>query len=53
MGCGDACPLYPGTRYLDWPIDDPAGKTLDQIRPIRNEIDLRVRSLTRELLTDS
>jgi len=53
MGCGDACPIYPGTRYLDWPIDDPAGKPLDQIRPIRDQIDDQVRALTREILGDS
>src|SRR5258708_7767838 len=42
MGCGDACPVYPGKRYLNWELDDPAGKTVDQIRPIRDEIDRRV-----------
>ncbi len=51
MGCGDACPLYPGTRYLDWDLTDPAGKTLDQIRPIRDDIDTRVRALLSELTT--
>jgi arsenate reductase (thioredoxin) len=45
MGCGDACPVYPGKRYLDWELPDPAGKTPDQIRPIRDEIDTRVRAL--------
>ncbi|NHD15597.1 MULTISPECIES: arsenate reductase ArsC [unclassified Actinopolyspora] len=49
MGCGDACPVFPGKRYLDWQLDDPAGKTLDQIRPIRDDIDARVRSLLTEL----
>ena len=39
MGCGDACPIYPGKRYLDWELDDPAGKTVDDVRPIRDEID--------------
>jgi protein-tyrosine-phosphatase len=50
MGCGDACPLYPGKRYLDWELDDPAGKSLAAIRPIRDEIDRRVRELLAELL---
>src|SRR5262249_42579978 len=45
MGCGDECPYYPGTHYLDWERDDPAGKTVDEIRPIRDEIDRRVRDL--------
>jgi arsenate reductase len=49
MGCGDACPIYPGKRYLDWELDDPAGKTIEQVRPIRDEIDRRVRSLLTEL----
>lgn len=50
MGCGDACPLYPGTRYLDWDLDDPARKRLDEVRPIRDEIDRRVKALLRELV---
>ena len=50
MGCGDACPYYPGKRYLDWELVDPAGKVLDEVRPIRDEIDRRVRSLLEELL---
>jgi len=49
MGCGDACPTFPGKRYLDWDLTDPAGKTLDEIRPIRDEIDHRVRALLPEL----
>jgi len=49
MGCGDACPVFPGKRYLDWDLTDPAGKTLDQIRPIRDDIDQRVRALLGEL----
>jgi len=53
MGCGDACPVYPGKRYLDWDLDDPAGKTLEQIRPIRDEIDQRVRELLTELTPTS
>ncbi|MDT7629637.1 MAG: hypothetical protein QOI50_1567, partial [Pseudonocardiales bacterium] len=43
MGCGDACPVYPGKRYLDWELDDPAGRGIDAVRPIRDEIDRRVR----------
>ena len=49
MGCGDACPVYPGTRYLDWELPDPAGKTLDEVRAIRDEIDRRVQLLLAEL----
>ena len=51
MGCGDACPFHPGKRYLDWQLDDPAGRTVEQVRPIRDEIDRRVRSLLAELLS--
>ncbi|WP_200834262.1 arsenate reductase ArsC [Amycolatopsis alkalitolerans] len=50
MGCGDACPVFPGKRYLDWQLDDPAGKSVDQVRPIRDEIDRRVRALLAELV---
>lgn len=49
MGCGDACPVFPGKRYLDWELTDPAGKTPEQIRPIRDDIDNRVRGLLTEL----
>ncbi len=49
MGCGDACPVFPGKRYLDWQLDDPAGKDAAAIRPIRDEIDRRVRALLAEL----
>ncbi|MHA6617255.1 arsenate reductase ArsC [Pseudonocardia sp. DLS-67] len=49
MGCGDACPVYPGKRYLDWDLADPAGRTAAEIRPIRDEIDTRVRALLVEL----
>ena len=49
MGCGDACPLYPGKRYVDWELEDPSGKEVDEIRPIRDEIGLRVRALMAEL----
>ena len=50
MGCGDECPFYPGKRYLDWKLDDPAGQGVDAVRPIRDEIDRRVRELLGELL---
>lgn len=50
MGCGDACPVYPGKRYLDWQLPDPAGKTVEQIRPIRDQIDHRVTELLTELI---
>ena len=50
MGCGDTCPVFPGKRYLDWQLDDPAGQGLDAVRPIRDEIDRRVRGLVAELL---
>jgi protein-tyrosine-phosphatase len=49
MGCGDACPFYPGKRYIDWELDDPAGKTLEEVRPIRDDIEQRVRGLLDEL----
>jgi arsenate reductase len=49
MGCGDACPVYPGKRYLNWELDDPAGKSAEQIRPIRDEIERRVTELLTEL----
>jgi arsenate reductase len=45
MGCGDACPVFPGTRYLDWEIDDPSGRSVEEVRPIRDEIGSRVRRL--------
>ena len=45
MGCGDACPFYPGTRYEDWDLDDPAGQGIDAVRPIRDEIRRRVEEL--------
>jgi arsenate reductase len=50
MGCGDECPFFPGKRYLDWELDDPAGQDLAAVRPIRDEIDRRVRALVAELL---
>lgn len=49
MGCGDACPVYPGKRYLDWDLDDPDGKTVEQIRPIRDDVERRVRALLADL----
>ena len=52
MGCGDACPIYPGKRYEDWELEDPAGKDLEAVRRIRDEIDVRVRNLVGELLPD-
>ena len=50
MGCGDACPIYPGKRYEDWVLDDPAGQDIAGVRVIRDEIDARVRGLVDELL---
>jgi arsenate reductase (thioredoxin) len=52
MGCGDACPIYPGKRYEDWELDDPAGQDLETVRRIRDEIDERVQSLVRELFRE-
>ncbi|MBW3665655.1 MAG: arsenate reductase ArsC [Actinobacteria bacterium] len=49
MGCGDSCPVVPGKRYVDWELDDPAGKPLEDVRPIRDEIERRVRALMDEL----
>ena len=49
MGCGDACPVFPGKRYLDWQLEDPAGKGVEAVRPIRDDIDRRVRALLQEL----
>ena len=49
MGCGDACPVFPGRRYLDWTLDDPAGLDLAAVRPIRDEIERRVRALLEEM----
>jgi protein-tyrosine-phosphatase len=50
MGCGDACPIYPGKRYLDWELEDPAGKDLETVRAVRDEIDSRVQGLLAELV---
>jgi arsenate reductase (thioredoxin) len=49
MGCGDACPYHPGTRYEDWELEDPAGRDIDAVRPIRDEIERRVRDLLERL----
>ncbi|MEU5237922.1 arsenate reductase ArsC [Streptomyces lydicus] len=49
MGCGDACPIFPGKQYLDWKLDDPAGRGVDAVRPIRDEIERRIHDLLREL----
>lgn len=49
MGCGDTCPVYPGKRYLDWEVEDPAGKSVEQVRPIVDGIDRRVQALLTEL----
>ena len=53
MGCGDACPVFPGKRYLDWDLSDPSGRPLDEVRAIRDEIDARVQALGDELLAAS
>lgn len=50
MGCGDACPVYPGKRYVDWGVSDPAGKSLEEVRTIRDEIEARVEKLVVDLL---
>ncbi len=50
MGCGDACPVYPGKRYVDWELEDPAGRSLEEVRPIRDEVERRVRALLAELV---
>ncbi|MCR6489012.1 arsenate reductase ArsC [Amycolatopsis sp. OK19-0408] len=49
MGCGDACPIVPGTRYLDWKLEDPAGRPAEEIRPVRDDIERRVQDLLSEL----
>jgi protein-tyrosine-phosphatase len=53
MGCGDACPIYPGKRYEDWELDDPAGQDLETVRRIRDEIDSRVATLLDQLAATS
>ena len=52
MGCGDACPIFPGKRYLDWDLEDPAGQGVEAVRPIRDEIKARIQALLGELLSD-
>ncbi|MCZ4603133.1 arsenate reductase ArsC [Streptomyces sp. Lzd4kr] len=49
MGCGDACPIFPGKKYLDWALEDPAGKGVDAVRPIRDEIHKRIEALITEI----
>jgi arsenate reductase (thioredoxin) len=51
MGCGDACPIFPGKQYLDWELEDPAGRSAEEIRPIRDEINRRVKALADDLLS--
>lgn len=53
MGCGDACPMFPGKRYEDWELTDPAGKDIDAVRPIRDAIRLRVETLLADVLSDA
>ena len=53
MGCGDACTVYPGKRYMDWELDDPAGQPVEAVRPVMDEIDRRVRMLMEEVLAES
>ena len=53
MGCGDACPVFPGKKYLDWTLDDPAGRGLDAIRPIRDAIKARIEALITEITSRS
>lgn len=53
MGCGDTCPVFPGVRYVDWELDDPAGKPVDEVRPVRDDIERRVRGLLAELEVSS
>jgi protein-tyrosine-phosphatase len=50
MGCGDTCPVFPGKRYEDWELDDPAGRSIEEVRPIVDEIDRRVQALLEELV---
>ena len=53
MGCGDACPVFPGKRYEEWTLDDPAGLTVEEVRPIRDELERRVQHLVAELRLDA
>ena len=52
MGCGDVCPIFPGKRYEDWELTDPAGKGIEEVRPIRDDIKARIQALLAELLPD-
>lgn len=52
MGCGETCPVYPGKRYLDWSLEDPAGKPVEVVRTVIDEIDRRVRALLTELMAE-
>lgn len=49
MGCGDACPVFPGKRYVDWEVEDPSGKSIEEVRPIRDDLEQRIRNLMSEL----
>ena len=53
MGCGDACPIYPGKRYEDWALEDPAGQDLETVRRIRDDLDARIQALVGELVSDA
>lgn len=53
MGCGDACPYFPGKTYLDWPLDDPKGQPIEKVREIRNEIKLKIENLLEEITSKS
>jgi len=53
MGCGEACPIYPGKKYLDWDLPDPSGRPVEEVRPIRDEIDRRIRALLAELIGET
>jgi arsenate reductase (thioredoxin) len=53
MGCGDTCPIYPGKRYVDWELQDPAGKSVEAVRPIVDEIDRRAQAILTELLGEA
>ena len=53
MGCGDACPIYPGKKYEDWELDDPAGQDVETVRRIRDELDQRVQKLIAEVVPES
>jgi protein-tyrosine-phosphatase len=52
MGCGDECPYIPGKKYVDWPLNDPAGQGIEMVRSVRDEIEQRVKLLAEEMLND-